>query len=143
MNKWYSAAGNKDMHDVDDNICVNAIPDDIIWRNVGLSYGRKLSFYHIILEANEIYEKHWFDIDSLQAVIVEFAKPNVSSNRWMLIRAKQFSLSDNIPKVTVSVPNGTSKADGTYDTQVRQIRKSNGRPTNITTFLTTYMKPEY
>lgn len=56
MNKWYSAAGNKDMYEVDDNTCINAIPSNIIWRNVGLPYGKMLSLYHIILEANEVYE---------------------------------------------------------------------------------------
>lgn len=30
MNEWYSAAGNRDMHNVDDNTCINAIPSDII-----------------------------------------------------------------------------------------------------------------
>lgn len=143
MNEWYSAAGNRDMHNVDDTTCINAIPADIIWRNVGLPYGKMLSLYHIILEANEIYEKHWFDIGSSHGAIVEFAKTNFSVNKWILIRAKQISLVDNIPKVTIRVPNGTSKADSTYDSQVQQIRKSPGRPTNITTFLTNYMKTEY
>lgn len=56
MNEWYSATGNKDIHEVDDNTCIHAIPSDIIWRNVGLPYGKMLSSYHIILEANEVYE---------------------------------------------------------------------------------------
>lgn len=102
-----------------------------------------LSSYHIILEANEVYEKHWFDVDSSHGAIVEFAKTNLSVDKWILIRAKQISLVNNIPKVTIRVPNGTSKADNTYDNQVQQIRKSTGRPTNITTFLTNYMKTEY
>lgn len=55
MNEWYSAAGNRNMYNVDDNTCINAIPSDIIWRNVGLPYGKMLSSYHIILEANEVY----------------------------------------------------------------------------------------
>ena len=67
----------------------------------------------------------------------------MSINRWILIKAKQISLVNNIPEVTIRVPNGTSKADGTYDSQVQQIRKSTGRPTNITTFLANYMKTEY
>lgn len=143
MNEWYSAAGTRDMHNVDDNICINAIPSDIIWRNVGLPYGKMLSSYHIILEANEVYEKHWFDMDSTHGAIVEFAKTSLSVNKWILIRAKQISLVNNIPEVTIRVPNGTSKADNTYDSQVQQIRKSSGRPTNITTFLANYMKTEY
>lgn len=143
MNEWYSAAGNRDMHNVDDDICINAIPADIIWRNVGLPYGKMLSSDHIILEANEVYEKHWFDVGSPHGAIVEFAKTNFSVDKWILIRAKQISLVNNIPKVTIRVPNGTSKADSTYDSQVQQIRKSTGRPTNITTFLTNYMKTEY
>lgn len=143
MNEWYSAAGNKDMHKVDDNTCINAIPFDIIWRNVGLPYGKMLSSYHIILEANEVYEKHWFDVGSSHGAIVEFAKTNLSVDKWILIRAKQISLVNNIPEVTIRVPNGTSKADSTYDSQVQQIRKSTGRPTNITTFLANYMKTEY
>lgn len=143
MYEWYSAAGNKDIHEVDDNTYINAIPSDIIWRNVGLPYGKMLSSYHIILEANEVYEKHWFDVGSSHGAIVEFAKTNLSVNKWILIRAKEISLVNNIPKVTIRVPNGTSKADSTYDSQVQQIRKSTERPTNITTFLTNYMKTEY
>lgn len=143
MNEWYSAAGNKDMHDVDDDTCIYAIPADIIWRSVGLPYGKMLSPYHIILEANEVYEKHWFDVGSSQGAIVEFAKTNLSVDKWILIRAKQISLVNNIPKVTIRVPNGTSKADSTYDGQIQQIRESTGRPTNITTFLTNYTKTEY
>lgn len=143
MNEWYSAAGNKDMHDVDDNICINAIPADIIWRNVGLPYGKMLSSYHIILEANEVYEKHWFDVDSLYGAIVEFAKTNLSVDKWILIRAKQISLVNDIPEVIIRVPNGTSKADSTYDIQVERIRKAIRRPTIITGFLANYMKPEY
>lgn len=102
-----------------------------------------LSSYHIILEANEVYEKHWFDVGSSHGAIVEFAKTNLSVDKWILIRAKQISLVNNIPEVTIRVPNGTSKADSTYDSQVQQIRKSTGRPTNITTFLANYMKTEY
>ena len=143
MNEWYGAAGNRDMHDVDDGTCINAIPGDIIWRNVGLPYGKMLSSYHIILEANEVYEKHWFDIGSSHGAIVEFAKTNLSVDKWILIRAKEISLVNNIPEVTIRVPNGTSKADSTYDSQVQRIRKSPERPTNITTFLTNYMKTEY
>lgn len=143
MNEWCSATGNKDMHEVDDNLCINAISSDIIWRNVGLPYGKMLSLYHIILEANEVYEKHWFDVDSPHGVIVEFAKTNLSVDKWILIRAKQISLVNNIPEVTIRVPNGTSKADSTYDSQVQQIRESTGKPTNITTFLANYMKTEY
>lgn len=30
------------MHEIDDNTCINAIPSDIIWRNVGLPYGKML-----------------------------------------------------------------------------------------------------
>lgn len=30
MNEWYSAAGNRDMHNVDYDTCINAIPSDII-----------------------------------------------------------------------------------------------------------------
>lgn len=142
MNEWYSAAGNRDMHDVDDSTCINAIPSDIIWRNVGLPYGKVLSSYHIILEANEVYEKHWFDVGSPHGAIVEFAKTNLSVDKWILIRAKQISLVNNIPEVIIRVPNGISKADSTYDSQVQQIRKSTGRPTNITTFLANYMKTE-
>ena len=67
----------------------------------------------------------------------------MSVDKWILIRAKQISLVNNIPKVTIRVPNGTSKADSTYDSQVQQIRKSTERPTNITTFLANYMKTEY
>ena len=140
MNKWYSTAGNRDMHEVDDNTCINAIPSDIIWRNVGLPYGKMLSSYHIILEANEVYEKHWFDIGSPHGAIVEFAKTNLSVDKWILIRAKQISLVNNIPEVTIRVPNGTSRADSTYDNQVQQIRESTGKPTNITTFLANYTK---
>ena len=144
MYEWYSAAGNKDMHEVDDNTCINAIPADIIWRNVGLPYGKMLSIYHIILEANEVYEKHWFDIASPnRAIVVEFAKVGLSIDKWILIRAKQISLVNDIPEVTIRVPNGTSKADSTYYSQVQQIRESTGRPTNITTFLTNYTKTEY
>lgn len=143
MYEWYSAAGNKDMHSVDDNLCVNAIPSDIVWRNVGLPYGKMLSTYHIILEANEVYEKHWFDVGSPYGAIVEFAKTNLLVDKWILIRAKQISLNNNIPKVIIRVPNGTSKADSTYDSEVAKIRNSVGRPTNITTFLTNYMKTEY
>jgi hypothetical protein len=142
MNEWYSTAGNRDMHNVDDDTCINAIPSDIIWRNVGLPYGKMLSSYHIILEANEVYEKHWFDVGSPHGAIVEFAKTNLSVDKWILIRAKQISLVNNIPEVTIRVPNGTSKADSTYDSQVQQIRESTGRPTNITTFLANYMKNE-
>lgn len=142
MNKWYSAAGNRDMHEVDDNTCINAIPSDIIWRNVGLPYGKMLSSYHIILEANEVYEKHWFDVGSPHGAIVEFAKTNLSVDKWILIRAKQISLVNNIPEVTIRVPNGTSKADSTYDSQVQQIRESTGRLTNITTFLANYTKQD-
>ena len=143
INEWYQAVGNKDMHNVDDTNCINAIPADIVWRNVGLSYGKMLSTYHIILEANEVYEKHWFDVGSPHGAIVEFAKTNLSVNKWILIRAKQISLVNNIPEVIIRVPNGTSKADSTYDNQVKQIRESTGRPTNITTFLSNYMKTEY
>ena len=142
MNEWYSAAGNKDMHEVDDTLCINAIPADIIWRNVGLPYGKMLSSYHIILEANEVYEKHWFDVEP-HGAIVEFAKTNLSSDKWMLIRAKQILLVNDIPEVRIRVPNGTSKADSTYDSQVQRIRKSPGRPTNINTFLDNYLKTEY
>ena len=108
-------------------------------------YGVDESFFlnHIMLEANEVYEKHWFDVGSPHGVIVEFAKTNLSVDKWILIRAKQISLVNNIPEVTIRVPNGTSKADSTYDSQVQQIRESTGRPTNITTFLANYMKTEY
>lgn len=140
MNRWYNAAGNKDMHNVDDNTCINVIPSDAIWRNVGLPYGKILSPYHIILEANEVYERHWFDVDSSNVAIVEFAKTNLSVDKWILIRAKQISLVNNIPEVIIRVPNGTSKADSTYDSQVQQIRESTGRSTNINTFLANYMK---
>lgn len=143
MNEWYSATGNKDMHEVDDNTCISSIPSDIIWRSVGLPYGKMLSSYHIILEANEVYEKHWFDVGSSHGAIVEFVKTNLSVDKWILIRAKQISLVNNIPKVIIRVPNDTSKADSTYDSQVQQIRESTGRPTNITTFLANYMKTEY
>lgn len=143
MNEWYSAAGNKDMHEVDDNLCINAIPADIIWRNVGLPYGKMLSSYHIILEATEVYEKHWFNVSLYNGAIVEFAKIKLSVDKWILIRAKEISLVDNIPKVTIRVPNGTSKADSTYDSQVQEIRKFIGRPSNIITFLDNYMKTEY
>lgn len=143
MYEWYSAAGNKDMHEVDDNTCINAIPSDIIWRNVGLPYGKMLSSYHIILEANEVYEKHWFDIGSSKGAIVEFAKTNLFVDKWILIRAKIISLVNNIPKVTIRVPNETSNADNTYDSHVQQIRESPERPTNIATFLTNYTETEY
>lgn len=143
MNEWYDATGNRDMHEVDDNTCINAIPFDIIWRNIGLPYGKKLSLYHIILEANEVYEKHWFDIGSLHGAILEFAKTNLSVDRWILIRAKQILLVNNIPEVIIRVPNGTSKADSTYYSQVQQIRESIGKPTNVTTFLANYTKTEY
>ena len=146
MNAWYSTAGNKDMHDVDDDTCINAIPSDIIWRNVGLPYGKMLSSYHIILEANEVYEKHWFDIGSPHGIIVEFAKTNLSVDKWIFIRSKQISLVNNTPDLTIRVPNGTSKADSTYDSKVQQIRESTERSTNITTFLdkyTTYDIPSY
>lgn len=143
MNEWYSAAGNKDIHEVDDNTCINAIPSDIIWRNVGLPYGKMLSSYHIILEANEVYEKHWFTVNSSLGVIVEFAKTNLSADKWILIRAKQISLVNDIPKVTIMIPNDTSKADSTYDSQVQRIRKSIGRPIDMITFLTNHMKTEY
>lgn len=131
------------MHEVNDNTCINAIPSDIIWRNVGLPYGKMLSSYHIILEANEVYEKHWFDVGPLHGVIIEFAKTNLSVDKWILIRVKQISLVNNIPEVIIRVPNDTSKADITYDSQVQQIRESTGKPTNITTFLANYMKTEY
>lgn len=143
MNEWYSAAGNKDMHEVDDTTCINAIPSDIIWRNVGLPYGKMLSSYHIILEANEVYEKHWFDGGSLYGIIIEFAKTNLSVDKWIMIRAKLISLVSDTPEVTIRVPNGTSKADSTYDSQVQQIRKSIGRPTNIRKILADYMKTGY
>ena len=130
------------MHNVDDDTCINATPSDIIWRNVGLPYGKMLSSYHIILEANEVYEKHWFDVGSPHGAIVEFAKTNLSVDKWIFIRAKQISLVNNIPEVIIRVPNGTSKADSTYDSQVQQIRESTGRPTNITTFLANYTKNE-
>lgn len=143
MNEWYSATGNRDLHEVDDSTCINAIPSDIIWRNIGLPYGKMLSSYHIILEANEVYEKHWFDVGSPHGAIVEFAKTNLSVDKWILIRAKQISLVNNIPEVIIRVPNGTSKADSTYDSQVQQIRESTGRPTNINTFLANYMKTEH
>lgn len=143
MNEWYSATGNRDIHEVDDNTCINAIPADIIWRNIGLPYGKMLSSYHIILEANEVYEKHWFDVRSSHGAIIEFAKTNLSVDKWILIRAKLISLVNNIPEVIIGVPNDTSKADSTYDSQVQQIRKSTGRPTNIATFLANYMKTEY
>lgn len=142
MNEWYSATGKRDMHKVDDNTCLDAIPSDIIWRNIGLPYGKMLSSYHIILEANEVYEKHWFDVGSYYGVIIEFAKTNLSVDKWILIRSKQILLANDIPKVIIRVPNGTSKADSTYDSQVQQIRESTGRPTNIITFLTNYMKTE-
>lgn len=144
MNEWYSAAGNKDMHEVDDNTCINAIPSDIIWRNVGLPYGKMLSSYHIILEATEVYERHWFEVGSPYSAIVEFAKTSLSADKWILIRVKQITLVNDIPKVIIRVPNGNSKADSTYDSQVQQIRKSTERPTaNITTFLANYTKTEY
>lgn len=143
MYEWYSAAGNKDIHEVDDNICINAIPSDIIWRNVGLPYGKMLSSYHIILEANEVYEKHWFNIGSSHGAIIEFAKTNLSVDKWILIKVKQISLVNNIPKVVIRVPNGTSEANSTYDSQVQQIRESTESPTNIITFLANYMKTEY
>lgn len=144
MNEWYNTAGNRDMHNIDDNTCIDAIPSDIIWRNIGLPYGKMLSSYHIILEANEVYEKHWFNLSSLHVTtIVEFAKTSLSVDKWILIRAKLFSLVDNIPQVTIRVPNGTSKADSTYDSQVQQIRESTERPINITTFLANYMKTEH
>lgn len=142
MNEWYSAASNKDMHEVDDSTCINAIPSDIIWRNVGLPYGKMLSSYHIILEANEVYEKHWFDFGSLRGAIIEFAKTNLSVDRWILIRVKQISSVSDTPEVTIRVPNGTSKADSTYDSQIQQIRESTGRPHNITKFLADYTKLE-
>lgn len=142
MNKWYSAAGNRDMHNVDDNICINAIPSDIIWRNVGLPYGKMLSSYHIILEANEVYEKHWFDFGSPYGTIIEFAKTNLSVDKWILIRVKQISLVNNIPEVIIRIPNGTSKADSNYDSQVQQIREFTGKPININTFLYKYTKFE-
>lgn len=104
---------------------------------------QKLSSYHIILEANEVYEKHWFDVGSPHGAIVEFAKTNLSVDKWILIRAKQISLVNNISEVIIRVPNGTSKADSTYDSQIQQIREFTGRPTNITTFLANYMKTEY
>lgn len=143
MTEWYIAAGNGDMHDVDDNTCINAIPSDVIWVNVGLPYGKMLSAYHIILEANKVYEKHWFNVASLHGAIVEFAKTEWSVDNWILIRAKQISLVNDIPEVTIRVPNGTSKADNTYYSQVQQIRESIGRPANIITFLDNYMKTEY
>ena len=143
MNEWYNATGNIDMHNVTDSTCIDAIPSDIIWRNIGLSYGKMLSSYHIILEANEVYEKHWFNVGALQGAIIEFAKTNLSVDKWILIRAKQISLVNNIPEVTIRVPNGTSKADSTYDSQVQQIRESTGKPINIITFLTNYMKIEH
>lgn len=143
MNEWYSAASNKDMHEVDDTTCINAIPADIIWRNVGLPYGKMLSSYHIILEANEVYEKHWFDVGSSYGIIVEFAKTNLSVNKWILIRAKQILVVNDIPKVIIRIPNATSKADSTYDSQIQQIRKSTGRSSDVITFLTNYMETEY
>lgn len=142
MNEWYSAAGNKDMHNVDDSTCINAIPANIIWRNVGLPYGKMLSSYHIILEANEVYEKHWFNFSLSQGVIVEFAKTNLSVDKWIFIRAKQISLTNKIPNATIIVPNGTSKDDNTYDNDVQQIRNYTGRPAIIVTFLTNYGKPQ-
>ena len=140
MNEWYSAAGNRDMHEVDDNTCINAIPADIMWCNVGLPYGKRLSSYHIILEANEVYEKHWFDLGSSQGVIAEFVKTSLSVDKWIFIRAKQIILLNDIPEVIIRVPNGTSKADSTYDSQVQQIRKAIRKPTYITTFLANYTK---
>lgn len=141
LNEWYNAAGNRDMHAVDDTTCINAIPSDIIWRNVGLPYGKMLSSYHIILEANEVYEKHWFDVGSPYGAIVEFAKTSFSVDKWILIRAKQIVSIGDIPVVTIKIPNGNSKADSTYDSQVQQIRESTAKPTRVLTdFLTTYMK---
>lgn len=142
MNEWYNTTGNRDMHNVDDDTCINAIPSDIIWRNVGLPYGKMLSSYHIILEANEVYEKHWFDTGSPHGAIVEFAKPNLSVDKWIFIRAQQISLVNNIPEVTIRVPNGISKIDGIYNDEVQRIRESTGRPTNITPFLAFYTKQD-
>ena len=142
MNEWYNVAGNKDMHNVDDDTCINAIPSDSIWRNVGLPYGKMLSPYHIILEANEVYEKHWFDISSSHGAILEFAKTNLSVDKWILIRAKQIVLINDIPKVGIRIPNGTSRANSTYDSLVQQIRESTERSTDIVTFFTNYTNME-
>lgn len=142
MNEWYSAAGNKDMHEVDDTTCINAIPADIIWRNIGLSYGKMLSQYHIILEANEVYEKHWFEFRASNGGIIEFAKANLSIDKWIIIRVKEITFVNDIPEVIIRVPNGTSKIDSTYDSQVQQLRESIGRPNNIAKFLVDYMKIE-
>lgn len=128
---------------VQSNSLVDSIPSDVTWRKFGLQSGYTYSNAHIILEATDVYEKHWFDTGSPHGAIVEFAKTNLSVDKWILIRAKQISLVNNIPEVTIRVPNGTSKADSTYDSQVQQIRESTGRPTNIITFLANYMKTEY
>lgn len=139
MNEWYSAAGNKDMHEVDDTTLINAIPADISWRDIGVSYGKRYSAIHVLLEATDVYEKHWYNTTGSLGTVVEMAKTD-EDGRWIIYHIIQISVTKNIASIKEYIPNGTATLDSTYDSYVNSFRNNPNRPSNLATFIANYLK---
>ena len=139
MNEWFSAMGNVDMHRVDDTTLINAMPSDISWRDIGISYGKRYSAAHVLLEATDVYEKHWYNVGSPHGAVVEMAKTD-EGGRWIIYYVTQISATNNIASIKEYIPNGTATLDRTYDNYVNSFRNNPNKPSDLTTFIGKYLK---
>ena len=124
---------------VQSNSLVDSIPGDVIWRKFGLQSGYTYSNAHVILEATDVYEKHWFDADVNIGVVVEMCKPNIN-NPWIIYHATKISNTRSGISTIDYVPNGTAVDADEYKAAVNTIRNSVNRPSNLNDFVRNYMK---
>lgn len=124
---------------VQSNNLVDSIPSDVTWRKFGLQSGYTYSNTHVILEATDVYEKHWFDAGVNIGVVVEMCKPNIN-NPWIIYHATQISNTSSGISTIDYVPNGTAVDAEEYNAAVNTIRNSVSRPSNLNDFVRNYMK---
>lgn len=138
MQDMYLAIGNS-IEKVQSNTLVDNIPSNVIWHRFGLQSGHTYSNSHVILEATDTYEKHWFDADINIGVVAEMCKPNIN-NPWIIYRAIQISNTSSGISTTEYVPNGYVVDADEYNVAVNTIRTSIDRPFNLNDFVRHYMK---
>lgn len=124
---------------VQSNSLVDNIPSDVTWRKFGLQSGYTYSNAHIILEATDVYEKHWFDAGVNVGVVVEICKPNIN-NPWIIYHATQISVNGAQMTMTEYVLNGDGFNTPEYNSAVNTIRNSVSRPSNLNDFVREYMQ---
>lgn len=123
---------------VQSNSLVDSIPSDVTWRKFGLQSGYTYSNAHIILEATDVYEKHWFDAGTNAGVVVEMCKPNFN-NPWIIYHATQISATGAQISMIEYITNGDGFNTSEYNAAVNTIRTSVSRPSNLSDFVRNYM----